>query len=77
MKVINLLELGAKMLEMMSVNDIRLGDEKFVRMFRKYEQMRHEGEKYSVCLMVLSEKYGVSESSVSRVVRRLSRDVRL
>ena len=44
-------------------------------MYREYEQMRQDGEKYSVCVMVLSEKYGVSESTVSRVVRRLGRDV--
>lgn len=75
MKIINFVELVAKILEMMSVNDIRTGDEKFVQLFREYEQMRKAGEKYSVCIMVLSERYGVSESTVSRVVRRLSRDV--
>ena len=75
MKVINLLELVSKILEMMSANDIRTGDEKFVHLYREYEQMRKSGEKYSVCIMILAERYGVSENTVSRVVRRLSRDV--
>ena len=75
MKVVKLLELTEKILEMMSANDIRTGDEKFVRMYREYEQKRQDGEKYSVYIMELSDKYGVSESTVSRVIRRFGRDV--
>lgn len=75
MKVINLLEMTGKILEIMSANDIRTGDEKFAQLFREYEKMREAGEKYCVCIMILAERYGVSESTVSRVVRRLGRDV--
>ena len=75
MKVIKLLELGAEMLKMMSANDIKVGDECFISLYNDYEAMRNEGEKYSVAMILLAEKYNISESSVSRIVRRLSRDV--
>lgn len=76
MKVAKLLEMGSQMLKVMSENDIKMTDWSYCKLYEDYERMRHRGEKYHVIISELSLAYAISESSVSRIVKRLSRDVR-
>lgn len=76
MKVIDLLFLGRNLLKIMSKNDIKASDEFFVDIYDEFQQMRENGEKFSVAVMVLSMKYGVSERTISRAIKRLSKDVK-
>ena len=76
MKVVDLLFLGRNLLKLMSKNDIKATDEFFVDIYEEFRRMRDNGEKFSVAVMVLSVKYGVSERTVSRAIKRLSKDVK-
>lgn len=76
MKVIDLLFLGRNLLKIMSKNDIKASDEFFVDIYDEFQQMRENGDKFSVAVMVLSMKYGVSERTISRAIKRLSKDVK-
>lgn len=76
MKVIDLLFLGGNLLKVMSKNDIRVSDEMYVDMYREFQEKRASGEKFYVAVLELSEKYGVSERTVSRAIRRLSQEVK-
>ncbi len=75
MKVIELLRFSRDMLECMSRNDIRTEDWKDVEMFEEYESLRAKGEKTTWIVAYLSDKYGRSERTIHRVIRRFCCDV--
>lgn len=62
---------------MMSKHGIRLEDWQYVYMYEEYLTMRQRREKFRYVLTYLAEKYGLSESSVRRVVGRLGKEVRI
>ena len=61
---------------MMSNCDLRINDYKYIEMYDEYARMRVSNEKVDYILKFLSDKYKVSESTVKRVIRRLSREVK-
>ena len=75
MNVIELLKLGEKILELMSKNDIKVTDYKYIGLYDKYLKLREEKHKYWYAIKVLSEEYEISESSVSRILRKFSKSV--
>ena len=77
MKAIELLKIGAEMLNLMSKCDLRRDDYRYVGMFEEYMQRRRSGEKVDAILYDLSDKYAISESTLKRVVKRLGGEVNL
>jgi len=75
MKVADLLKINRFSFEMMSKLDIKHKDWKFLELYQDYECLRQAKEKYSYIMAVLAEKYRISESTVKRVIKRLSREV--
>ena len=55
---------------------IRMDDYRFVEMCEEYRRMVDSGQKKEYVIAVLTERYGISESSLRRVMRRLWRSVR-
>jgi len=76
MKVVEFLKLCREFLKTMSSCDLRRDDYRHIEMYEEYVLMRSEGEKVDYILRVLSDKYKLSESTIKRIVRRLSREVR-
>lgn len=76
MKVVNLLIIGRELLKLMSDCDLKRDDYLYIGLYLEYTRMRGEGEKVDYVLRYLSDKYKVSESTIKRVVRRLSKEVR-
>lgn len=77
MKIVELIKISTESLKMMSKHDIKLNDWKHVEMFEEYLDMRSRCEKFRYIMAYLAEKYRMSESSVKRIVKRLSREVML
>ena len=77
MKIVELIKISTESLKMMSKHDIKLNDWKHVEMFEEYLDMRGRCEKFRYIMAYLAEKYRLSESSVKRIVKRLSREVML
>ena len=75
MKVVDLLKINQSAMESLSKADIRKGDYKFVALYEEFEHLREKGEKYWYVITHLAEKYKMSESSVKRLVKRLSSEV--
>lgn len=75
MNCAELMKINMKLLELMSNLGIKVTDYRFVDLYEEYQKMKREGEKYWYMITHLSEKYKVSESSVKRLIRRLSREV--
>lgn len=62
-------------MKMMSDSGIRTGDWQHVKMYEEYLDMRSRCEKFRYIIAHLAEKYRLSESSVKRVLKRLSEEV--
>jgi len=77
MTAAELVKINSLSMELMSRYDIRQDDYRFVGMYDEYRHLKGEGEKYWYIIARLAEKYGISESSVKRLIRRLSREVRM
>ena len=75
MKVVELVKISKKALEMMSNCGIRTEDWKHLKMYEEYTDMRKNCEKFRYIMAHLSEKYKISESTVKRIVKRLSEEV--
>jgi DNA-binding MarR family transcriptional regulator len=75
MKVVKILEIGRDLLKFMSDNGLRRDDYLFIGMYHEYEYRRRMHEKYAVMIEELADKYKVSETTVKRLIRRLSREV--
>ena len=74
MKVVELLKIGKELLKMMSENDVKRDDYKFVKMYQEYLAMRKNGVKYRAAIQMLSEEYHTSKASIERAIRRLGKD---
>ena len=75
MEIVELLSFGSKLLEKMSKFGIKTEDYKYVELYREFVRMRSDGEKYWYAVTVLSQKYGLSESKVVRLIRKLGKSV--
>lgn len=75
MKRVEILKIGRELLKLMSENDLRLDDYRFVGMFYEYQFLRMEHEKYGSVIDSLSSKYRISQSKVKRIIRRLEKEV--
>ena len=76
MQAIELLRFCDKILKSMSEVGLRISDYRHVQMYDEYVEMVREGHKKEYVRTILAEKYGTSESSIKRVIRRLSRWVK-
>lgn len=74
MKVVELLKIGGELLKVMSENDVKRDDYRFVKMYHEYLNMRKAGIKYRAVIQMLSEEYNTSKASVERAIRRLGKN---
>lgn len=77
MKIAELVKISMESLKMMSKSGIKTEDWQHITMYEEYLAMRKNFEKYRYIIAHLAEKYHMSESSIKRVVKRLSREVNM
>ena len=77
MRLYELLEMVAELLKRMSELDIRIDDYKHVAMCREYNELMAKGEKKEYAREMLAKKYKLSQSTVFRIVNRLSKRVKM
>ena len=70
-----LLKLNINQVKLMSKCDLSVEDARYVALYEQYMTMRKQGDKVAYIISVLAERYGISESTVKRIVRRLSKRV--
>jgi len=75
MKAAEIVEIGKKMIEMLSKVDIRMGDWQYLDMWREYVRAVSDGAKISGVVADLAKRYGISEAGVWRVVRRFKKEL--
>lgn len=76
MKVVEYLKIGGEFLKKMSMLDLRRDDYKHIELYEEYVKMRSNGDKVDYILSVLGNKYKLSESTIKRIIKRLSKEVK-
>ena len=76
MKVVEYLKIGREFLQLMSNFDLRRDDYQHIELYEEYMMLRGKGEKVDYILSILSNKYTLSESTIKRIVKRLSKEVK-
>ena len=76
MTVVEYLKIGREFLKLMSSIDLKRDDFRYIELYEEYNKMRQEGNKVDYILCCLSDKYKISESTIKRIVRRLSKEVK-
>lgn len=74
MKVVELLEIGGKMLKLMSENDVNRDYYRFVPMYYEFKNMRQNGMKYREAIRMLANDYKTSTASIERAIKKLSQE---
>lgn len=74
-KAVDFIRLTEHICNELTRNNINPADTKFIELYDDWERMIGEGHKYSYIMAYLSDKYGVSERSINRIVKRLGRDM--
>ncbi len=76
MIVAEFFKLCVNLAKFMSENDLKCSDYKYMPLYEEYVSMRENGNKVDYILYVLSDKYKLSESTIKRIVRRFSKEVK-
>lgn len=76
MTVSDIVRMGREMLKLLSENDVKIDDWKYLKMYDEYKRMRESGIKYRATIAELSTIHHISTSKVERIVRRLSKSVK-
>lgn len=77
MKGVDLVKINKTGMELMSKIGLRTDDHKYLELYDTYQKKRILGEKVAYIIAHLAEVYHISESSVKRIIRRLSREVNI
>lgn len=71
------MKINVRSLELMSNFDLRITDYRYLDMYDDYTSMRSGGEKLGYIIAHLADAYNISESSVKRLIKRLSEEVKV
>ena len=77
MKVVEILKLGQKWLEMLQKSCIKMEDVRYLEMYDEYVRMVEEGLKKSHIVARLVEVYHVSERQIYYIVKKFSQDCKV
>lgn len=72
-----MLKASASVCKLLADNGISPADYKFVGMVEEYNRMKEEGHKYTYIVFYLSQQYGIGETTVYRIIKRLGEDISL
>lgn len=75
MKVIDVLELSQKPIELLQKSCIRIDDVRFLPLYHDYVDMH--GLKKAYVVNALAAKYGISERKVYYLIRKFSQDCKI
>lgn len=74
MKVIELLKIDQKVLELLQECCIKVDDVRYVGIYDEFGRMVRGGAKVTYAVACLSERYGISERKVYYLLKKFSRD---
>ena len=75
MKATELLKIGTSLLSIMSDNNIMRDDYKYLNAYESFLNMRNNRIKYRSAIKMLSSELNISERTLERIFKRLSKNV--
>lgn len=75
MTMYEVLKLNEGLMQFLVEKDVQPADVQYVPMYAEYLRMKGEGHKLVYIVAFLQDEYGVSESTVYRVLRRFKKEV--
>ena len=74
MKIKEFLKISEEMLKRLHVFGIKVNDYKYIGLIEDYEKMKADGEKTTYAVAILSQRYGICERKVYKILSRLNRE---
>lgn len=71
------MKISSDTLYLLSENDIKMSDVKYLDMYSEYEKMMAKSLKVTYIVEHLSDKYNVSVAQVYRIIKRLKRTIKV
>lgn len=71
------MKISSDTLYLLSENDIKMSDVKYLDMYSEYEAMIAKSLKVTYIVEHLSEEYGVSVAQVYRIIKRFKRTIKV
>ena len=75
MKVAKIVSMSRDLLKLLSENEVKTGDWKYLKMYEEYQCMRDNGINYRAAVMELSVCYRISRSKAERIIKRLNKEL--
>lgn len=71
------MKISSDTLYLLSENDIKMSDVKYLDMYSEYEKMMAKSLKVTYIVEHLSDKYNVSVAQVYRIIKRLKHTIKV
>lgn len=71
------MKISSDTLYLLSENDIKMSDVKYLDMYSEYEKMMAKSLKVTYIVEHLSDKYNVSVAQIYRIIKRLKRTIKV
>ncbi len=76
MEIAEIVRIGRELLKLMSENDVKVDDWKWLKMYDEFKMMRRHRVKYRAVIAELAFTHHISRAKVERIIRRLRKDVK-
>lgn len=70
MTLFEILNFNRELLKRLISVGFKVGDSKYLELYADYVRMHNQGEKITYIVMVLSERYGVSERKIYSIIKK-------
>ena len=77
MKIIEIVKINRELLKNLHTAGVRIEDAKYIDLYADYRRMLANGDKVSYIVIVLSNKYAVSERKVYSLIKHFQSDCKL
>lgn len=72
MTTYEILKMNESLLLMLSNNGVSVNDVNYLRVYEEFSEMKQQGLKVRYIAYTLSEKYGLTDRAIFKIVKRMS-----
>lgn len=74
MKNYEILKMNASLLQLLSKNGVSVNDVNYLGVFDEFMEMKKQGLKVRYIAITLADKYGMTDRSIFKIVKRMSQE---
>ena len=74
MKNYEILKMNASLLQLLSKNGVSVNDVNYLDVFDEFMEMKKQGVKVRFIALTLADKYGMTDRSIFKIVKRMSQE---